>query len=74
MDEGAMSILGKFRELGLTEVDNAIQARTYASLFGSISDATAASNELINAGFAVEGKKAGSLKLTAAGASKVKIL
>ena len=65
---GAMSILRKFREFGVTEENISIQARSCKD------EAIAASNELIKAGFAVEGQKTGSLKLTAAGTSKVKIL
>jgi hypothetical protein len=71
---GAISILRKFREFGVTEENISIQARSYIPLFRSKDEAIAASNELIKAGFAVEGQKTGSLKLTAAGASKVKIL
>jgi hypothetical protein len=59
---------------GLTEENNSVQARSYLILFRGIADAMAASSELIEAGFAVAGRAGGTLKLTAAGASKVKTL
>jgi hypothetical protein len=71
---GAMSILRKIQEFGVTEENISIQARSYITLFGSRGEAIAASNELIKAGFAVEGRKTGFLELTATGTSKVKIL